>query len=448
MAAKQFDLIVIGGGSGGVRTARKAVEQGASVALFECGRLGGTCVNVGCVPKKILSYAAHAPEDMQVAAGHGWRSSQLGALDWPALRDAMAAHISDLNDIYSTTLQNAGVSVFRERVRLAGPQAVEAASGRYGAETILIATGAHPAVPPIDGMREHAKTSDDMFTLPALPQTAIVAGAGYIAVEFACILAGLGASVTLVHRGDTILKNFDSSVQRHLLEELASRSVQLRLGETFTQVAREGDSIAAKLASGDVLHADLLLAATGRIPNTEGLGLAEAGVELGNKGEIRVNEHYCTSVPSIYALGDVIGRLALTPVAIAESMLFVAQRYGGYGPPIDYGLVPTVVFSHPNVGAIGLTEQQARKQHPDCVVADTEFTPLRFRLPGIGGKTYMKLIHLPDNGQVLGAHMVGPDAGETMQGFAVAMLKGATKFEFDETVCIHPSSAEEFVSMR
>ena len=443
-----FDLIVIGGGSGGVRAARRAAEQKAQVALFEGGRLGGTCVNVGCVPKKILSFAASAGEELAVASGHGWQHSRLGEFDWPTLRDAMAAYIAELNGIYLKRLQKAGVKVFPARAKLAGSNAVVADGQRYQAQKILIATGATASLPAIPGMRELACTSDDMFSLPRLPNSAIVAGAGYIAVEFACILAGLGVATTLAHRGRTILKNFDASVQDRMLERLRERGVRLLLETSFDRIEKSGDRIVAHFADGKSMPADLLLAATGRVPNTADLGLEQAGVETGDKGEIIVDESFMTSADSIYAIGDVIGRLALTPVAIAEGMRFVSENYGGHGPAIDYDLVPTAVFSHPNVGSIGMTEQQARQIHPECLIAESEFLPMRFQLTGISQRTYMKLIHLPDDGRVLGAHMVGPEAGETMQGFAVAMLGGASKRDFDATVGIHPTSAEEFVSMR
>ena len=446
--AGKFDLIVIGGGSGGVRAARRAAGQNASVALFESGRLGGTCVNVGCVPKKILSFAAQAPEDAEIAAGHGWPAAACGRLDWPALRTGIARHVSELNRIYLQGLQKAGVTVFSQRARLAGPNAVIAGDRQYEGKRILIATGARPAVPAIAGMREFALTSDDMFSLPQLPGSAIVVGGGYIAVEFASILAGLGVATTLAHRGRTILKNFDACVQECLLGHLREQGVNLMLETSLQGLDKTGDGIVADFGGEDLQAAGLLLAATGRVPNTADLGLEEAGVRTGEQGQIIVDESFRSSVDSIYAVGDVIGRLALTPVAIAEGMRFVAGTYGGYGPAIDYGLVPTAVFSHPSVGSIGMTEQQAKDAHPDCLIAESEFVPLRLKLAGKPAAVRMKLIHLPDNGRVLGAHMVGPDAGEIMQGFAVAMAVGASKSDFDATVGIHPTAAEEFVSMR
>ncbi|MCY4325030.1 MAG: glutathione-disulfide reductase [Betaproteobacteria bacterium] len=445
---ESFDLIVIGGGSGGVRAARRAAAQQASVALFEGGRLGGTCVNVGCVPKKVMSFAAHAPATTAAAVGHGWPSAATGNFSWPDLRQRLAAYITDLNAIYRRNLEKAGVTIFDQRARLTGANSVEAGGKSYEAKKILIATGARPALPPVPGLRELACTSDDMFSLPKLPATAIIAGAGYIAVEFASILAGLGVATTLVHRGPTILKNFDVSVQKRLLDHLRAHQVQLRLDTDLEKVEKTGSGVCVCLRGGDQLQADLLLAATGRIANTDDLGAAEAGVKLGSRGQIIVDDNFRSSVSSIYALGDVIGRLALTPVAIAEGMRFVAENYGGYGPPLDYDLVPTAVFSHPNVGSVGMSEQQARQAHPEVLIAESEFTSMISRIAGTGDKTYMKLIHLPDNGRVLGAHMVGPDAGEIMQGFAVALGGGATKLDFDATVGIHPTAAEEFVSMR
>lgn len=446
--SNRFDLIVIGGGSGGVRAARKASEQGRSVLLFESAKLGGTCVNVGCVPKKILSYASHAPDDLTIAASFGWKGIPDVKHDWPLLRDKIANYLLDLNGIYQTNLEKAKVDYKFAKAKLTGSNEIEVDGEKYTAEKILIATGATPVVPNIPGMHEYACVSDDMFSLKQMPTSAIVAGAGYIAVEFACILAGFGVKTTLVHRGDTVLKNFDSSVQKHLLDQMRQHKVNLQLNTTIAKLEKTSTGVCAHFDGGQTLEAGLLLSATGRSPNIAGLGLEEIGVEIGKRGEIVVNEKFQTSVPSVYALGDVIGRLALTPVAIAEGMLFVAQNYGGYGPEINYDLIPTTVFSHPNIGSIGLTEQQAREKHPDCEVADATFTPMKTKLAGMTNQTYYKLIYLPDNGKVLGAHMVGPDAGETMQGFSVAMLCGATKYDFDATIGIHPTSAEEFVSMR
>lgn len=446
---KEIDLFVIGGGSGGVRAARKAAEQGCSVVLAEAGKLGGTCVNLGCVPKKLLSYAASFGHHIEDAKSYGWVLPQGEVhLDWSHLRDAKDADIARLNEIYATNLAHAGVRVLHERARLTGPNTVAAGDTEFKAKDILIATGGQPSVPTTPGFAEHASVSDDIFSLPSLPRRAAVGGGGYIAVEFACILAGLGVATTLVHRGPTVLKTFDTSIQRHLLAEMQRNHVELRMDNPVEKLERVGDELVLSFVDKSTLATDLFLCASGRTPNTKGLGLEEAGVKIGKRGEIPVDDNYQSNVPSVHAVGDVIGRVALTPVAIAEGMRFVALKYGGYGPPVDYSLIPTTVFTHPNVGTVGMPEQTARKQFPDCEVTETEFRPMVHSLTGSEEKTLMKLVFEAGGGRVLGAHMIGPDAGELMQGIAVALAKKATKKDFDATVGIHPTSAEEFVSMR
>lgn len=453
--AEKIDLAVIGGGSGGVRAARRAAAQGASVVLYEHGRLGGTCVNLGCVPKKLLSYASRFGEDFAEAAAYGWSIGNRPRLDWKKLRAAKDREIQRLNGVYLRALEEDGVQVVRQRAKLAdagrqdGPARVASADGdERDAGTVLIATGSAPQVPDIPGMREHACVSDDIFSLAELPERALVAGAGYIAVEFACILAGMGVRTTLLHRGPEVLKNFDSSVRRALLAELQRRGVTTRLNTQIEKVERRAGERRAICRAGPPELADLLLAATGRAPRTEDLGLAEAGVSTGRSGAIPVNDEYRSSAAAVFAVGDVIGRLALTPVAIAEAGRFAALRFGGAAPPVNYGLVPTAVFSSPQVGTVGLTEQQAREKHPDCEVFANEFTPMKQSLAGGGEKTVVKLICAAGGGAVLGAHMLGPEAGEIVQGIAVAMMCGATKRDFDATVGVHPTAAEEFVAMR
>ena len=443
------DLIVIGGGSGGVRAARMSANQGAKVVLAEESRLGGTCVNLGCVPKKLLSYASGYSGDFEDAAGYGWdMGGATPTLHWDRLRDAKDSNIKRLNGIYEENLANAGVEVVKARATITGPESVSINGQEYQAGTILVATGGRPSKPPIDGYEEHASVSDDIFSLPALPRRAVVAGAGYIAVEFASILAGMGVEVTLVHRGPTVLKNFDVSIQKRLLSEMEHLGVTLRLDSTVKRLTREGDILRAEFEDGDALESDLFLAATGRSPNTKGLGLEAAGVETGKAGSIPVDDEYRSNVDSVFALGDVIGKVALTPVAIAEGMRFSSKRFGGVAPPVDYGLIPTAVFTHPNVSTVGMTEAQARESHPDCESCMSEFTPMRHSLTGRDEKAMVKLIFEAGGGKVLGAHMVGADAGELMQGIAVALAKGATKKDFDATIGIHPTTAEEFVSMR
>lgn len=443
------DLFVIGGGSGGVRAARMAAGAGATVVLAEQGALGGTCVNLGCVPKKLFSYAASFGYDFGDAAGYGWQAGP-ARFDWPALRQAKDAEIKRLNGIYAANLEKAGVQVIKARASLAGPGVVTADGVEYRCRDIMIATGSQPAKPPTAGYAEHAAVSDDLFSLEELPAAAAVAGGGYIAVEFACILAGMGVATTLVHRGPTVLKNFDISIQQALLAAMRELGVELRLEHEVNELRRNDDgSVTAVFAKGGAdLTVGLFLAATGRRPNTAGLGLEEAGVTLARNGAVEVNDEFTSSVAGIHAVGDVIDRVALTPVAIAEAMRFCALKYGSYGPPVDYALIPTAVFTHPNISTVGLTEQEARQKHPDCEVCVSEFTPMRYALSARKEKAMVKLVFAANKGRVLGAHMVGPDAGELMQGIAVALAKGATKEDFDAMVGIHPTTAEEFVSLR
>ncbi len=446
---EEADLFVIGGGSGGVRAARMAAGAGAKVVLAEAGALGGTCVNLGCVPKKLFSYAAAFGGDIADAAGYGWRTGP-AEFDWPTLKRAKDEEIARLNGIYAANLERAGVKIVRAKARLAGPGQVEAGGKAWACKDVLVATGGRPAKPPIPGYAEHAAVSDDLFGLERLPATAAVAGAGYIAVEFACILAGLGVATTLVHRGPTVLKNFDVSIQEALLAAMRELGVTLLLEREVAALRPRPDGgVAASFAGGAPdLEVELFVAATGRRPNTEGLGLEEAGVELKPNGAVVVNDEYASSVPGVHAVGDVIDRVALTPVAIAEAMRFCALKYGSYGPPVDYDLIPTAVFTHPNISTVGLSEQEARKRFPDCETCMSEFTPMRFALSAHKEKALVKLVFEKNKGRVLGAHMVGPDAGELMQGIAVALAKGATKEDFDAMVGIHPTTAEEFVSLR
>ena len=446
---EKINLFVIGGGSGGVRAARMAAQQGASVVLAEANQLGGTCVNLGCVPKKLLSYAASYAHEFEDAAGYGWHTADSQpTLDWNKLRDAKDAELRRLNQIYADNLAKAGVTVVRERAHLTGPNTVKANSTEYHAEAILIATGGKPAKAPIPGFAEHAVVSDDIFSLSELPRRAVVGGAGYIAVEFASILAGMGVDVTLVHRGPTVLKNFDVAIQKSLLEEMQRLNITLRLNSPIAELERHQQTLRVKFDEGDDVETDLFLAATGRSPNTADLGLETAGVTTRKNGSVPVDASYQTNVPSIFAVGDVIGKVALTPVAIAEAMYFSAQRFGGYGPPVNYELIPTAVFTHPNISTVGLTEAQAKERYPDCESCMSVFRPMRHALTGRQEQVMLKLIFKAGGGTVLGAHMVGADAGELMQGIAVALAMGATKKDFDATVGIHPTTAEEFVSMR
>lgn len=446
MTPPDFDLFVIGAGSAGVRAARRAAQLGASVAVAEPGALGGTCVNVGCVPKKLYAYAAGFAGAFDQSAGFGWQLD--GArLDWPTLKRNRAREITRLNGIYERLLLDAGVTLIRGRARLAGRGAVEVGGTRCRAAHILIATGGHPVVPDLPGV-QLAVTSNEMFDLPDFPHRLVVVGGGYIACEFASIFAGLGAQVTQLVRGELPLRGFDADVQAFLALELHKQRIALRTRTEPARIEREGQVLRVTLRDGECLEADVVLMATGRRPNTDGLGLAEAGVALDGEGVIVVDAHYDTSVPGIHALGDVIHRVQLTPVALAEAMVLVERLFGGVSRTMDYETIPTAVFTHPNVATVGLTEAQARERHGELRIFRSEFRALKHTLSGSDERTLMKLVVDAASDRVLGLHVVGDDAGEIVQGFAVAMKAGATKAMFDATVGIHPTAAEELVTMR
>jgi glutathione reductase (NADPH) len=441
-----FDLFVIGGGSGGVRAARMAAQHGARVALAEAGALGGTCVNVGCIPKKLYAYAAHYRHDFAEARGFGWQS-EVPAFDWATLKDRRAAEIRRLNGVYQQILESAGVQLLRGWAQLEGAHGVRLDGARYSARHILVATGGRPSVPPVEG-RELVLTSDDMFDLEPFPRRLAVVGGGYIASEFASIFNGLGAEVTQIYRGAQLLRGFDDDVRSFLGIEMGKAGVRLRLREEVAAVRRAGGALALTLASGEELQADAVLYATGRVPNVEGLGLAEAGVRQGRDGAIEVDAHYRTSVPSIHALGDVTARVQLTPVALGEAMALVDHLFGQGRRRMGYEGIPTAVFTQPNVATVGDTEAQAREKYGRILVFKTDFKPLKHTLSGSAERTFMKLLVDAASDRVVGLHMVGPDAGEVIQGFAVALQAGATKAQFDATIGIHPTAAEEFVTLR
>ena len=445
-----FDLFVIGAGSGGVRAARMAAGQyGKRVGIAESSRLGGTCVMRGCVPKKLMVYASHFSHDFEDAAGYGW-SVPATSFDWAKLVANKNAELDRLEGVYQNMLNTSGVEIIEGRGRVIDGHTVEIESHgttrRVTAETILIATGGWPSMPDIPGI-EHAITSNEALDLPALPNRIVIVGAGYIAVEFAGIFNGLGAQVTEVVRGDVILRGFDDDVRQHLQDEMTKAGIDIRTGSPGARIDKTADGYRLTLENGDVVEADLVMYATGRTPNTKNLGLEDAGVELGRKGEIEVDAYSKTSVDSIYAIGDVTDRMALTPVAIAEAMALVRTLYGGETTAMDYANVPTAVFSQPPIGTVGLTETEAAKDH-DIEVYITRFRAMKYTLSGRDEKTLMKLIVDKASDRVLGAHMVGLDAGEIAQGLGIAMKMGATKADFDATVGIHPTSAEEFVTMR
>lgn len=443
-----FDLFVIGAGSGGVRAARFAAGYGARVAVAESRYLGGTCVNVGCVPKKLLVYGAHFAEDFEQAQGFGWSLDQ-AQFDWPTLIANKNREIERLNGIYRNLLVNSGVTLLEGHARLLDGHSVELDGKRYSAKHILIATGGWPHVPDIPG-REHAIDSNQAFFLPQLPKRVLVVGGGYIAVEFASIFNGLGAQTSLLYRGELFLRGFDGAVRQHLREELSKRGLDLQFNSDIARIDKQADgSLLATLKDGRELATDCVFYATGRRPMLDNLGLENTEVQLDERGYIQVDEQYQSMAPSIMAIGDVIGRVQLTPVALAEGMavarrLFKPEEYR----KVDYKMIPTAVFSLPNIGTVGLSEEQAREEGHRVVVFESRFRPMKLTLTDCQERTLMKLVVDADSDRVLGCHMVGPEAGEIVQGLAIALKAGATKRMFDETIGVHPTAAEEFVTMR
>ena len=457
-----FDFFVIGGGSGGVRAARMAAQKGVRVALAEAqgtDGLGGTCVNVGCIPKKLYSYAAHYAEAFEESHGFGWQGDA-PKLDWATLKARRAQEISRLNGVYANLLRGSGVTVLNGFAQLLDAHTVRLATlnadGSPGHQTltaahILVATGGTPHVPHFQG-REHVITSNEVFDLEPFPQRLLVVGGGYIACEFASIFNGLGARVTQLYRGEQVLRGFDDEIRHFVAGEMIKHGVDLRLNAGVVSIHREDDGLHVLLEDGNRLVVDAALYATGRVPNVQGLGLEAVGVAQGSQGAILVDEHYRTNVPSIHALGDVTARVQLTPVALGEAMKLVDHLFGAApGKPardMSYDLIPTAVFTHPNIGTVGLTEAQAREQYGQIAVYRSEFRALKHTLSGSQERTLMKLLVDCATDRVVGLHMVGAEAGEIVQGFAVAMKAGATKAVFDSTIGIHPTAAEEFVTMR
>jgi glutathione reductase (NADPH) len=444
--SNDFDLFTIGAGSGGVRASRMAAMTGARVAVAEAGALGGTCVNVGCIPKKLFVYASHFADDFGDAAGFGWTVGER-SLDWPRLLANKNREIERLNGVYARLLDGAGVTRFAGRATLVDANTVEVAGRRHRAANILVATGGWPSLPDVPGI-EHAVTSNEMFHLPALPSRAVVVGGGYIAVEFAGILHGLGVAVTQLYRGPLFLRGFDDDVRRTLADEMRKRGVDLRFQARVARIERAGDERRVVLEDGSVVVADAVLYATGRRPLTAGLGLERVGVETRPDGAIVVDAWSRTSVPSIWAIGDVTDRIQLTPVAIHEAMALVRTLFGGVPTKPDHEDVASAVFSQPPVATVGLTEAQARERHGEVVVYRSTFRPLKHTLTGRDERTMMKLVVDRASDRVVGVHMVGADAAEIIQGLAVAVKMRATKADFDATIGIHPTAAEEFVTMR
>ena len=443
----EYDLLVIGAGSGGVRAARMSAQAGARVAVCEESRLGGTCVNVGCVPKKLLVYGSEFSTSFQQAEGFGWQVPPT-KFDWATLIANKDREITRLNGVYGNLLENAGVEVIPHHATLTDAHTVIAGGRSITAERILIATGSRPFLPSWSGV-EHAITSNEAFYLPDLPKRVIVCGGGYIAVEFAGILNGMGAEVTQLYRGPLFMREFDDDLRQSLSEEMTKRGIHLRFGCNIAQLEKTPSGLLATLSDGSQQEVDQVLLAIGRTPNTEGLGLKAVGVETDDTGAIIVGQNFQTNVPSIYAIGDVIGGMMLTPVALAEGMALARYFFqGATTAQVDYTNIPTAVFSQPNLGTVGLTEAEAREKFARVKIFRSSFTPMKQTLAGGNEKSLMKLVVDDATDKVVGCHMVGSDAGEIIQGFAVALQCGATKAQFDATIGIHPTAAEEFVTMR
>lgn len=447
MSSYDYDLFVIGAGSGGVRASRMAAAMGVRVAVAEDLHIGGTCVNVGCVPKKLFVYASQFGEEFEQAAGYGWQLGE-STFDWPTLRDNKNAEIQRLNGIYRKLLSNSGCELIEGRATIKDPHTVSVAGRDFSAERILIATGGWPFIPDIPG-REHAISSNEVFYLQQFPKRVIVVGGGYIAVEFAGIFAGLGAKTKLVYRGDLFLRGFDEEVRHFAAEEVAKKEVSLAFNSDITSIEKQADgSLNVTFNDGHSEETDCVLYATGRTPKVQGLGLENTRIRQQDNGAIIVDEQFQTDEPSIYAIGDVIDRMQLTPVALAEGMQLVRRLYGEAGPQVDYDLIPTAVFSQPNIATVGLTEEQARGQYAEVEVYKSSFRAMKQTLVGGEERIFMKLLVDKASDRVVGVHMVGPDAGEIIQGIAIALKAGATKQVFDSTIGIHPTAAEEFVTMR
>ena len=447
MPSYDYDLFVIGAGSGGVRAARMSAAYGARVATAEEKYMGGTCVNVGCVPKKLFVYASHYAEDYEQAEGFGWNRVK-PEFDWPTLLANKNKEIERLNGIYQGLLDNAGVTHYEGRARIVDAHHVSIGDEVVSTDKILIATGAWPVVPKFRGS-EHVITSNEAFYLDTLPERALVVGGGYIAVEFAGIYHGLGVDTTLSYRGELFLRHFDIDIRKAVRDELDKKGLKLAFESNVTSIEKNPDgSLLVNFAEGACLETDLVLYATGRDPAVEDIGLENVNVEKHPNGAIVVDEEFRTSEPNIFALGDVSGHMQLTPVAIEEAMCFASTQFMNVPKSMDYTNIATAVFCQPNVGTVGLTEHEAREHHDELDIYRSTFRPMKHTLSGSDEKFMMKLIVSRQTDKVVGVHMVGADAGEVIQGVAIAMKAGVTKAQFDATVGIHPTTAEEFVTMR
>ncbi len=441
-----FDLLVIGAGSGGVRAARMAASLGVRVGIIEDRWLGGTCVNVGCVPKKLYVYGSEYSKAFEDAAGFGWHTAP-SQFDWATLRDNKKTEISRLNAVYERLLTQAGATLIEGRGHLIDAHTVAVGEQHYTAEKILIATGTWPQIPKFPG-HELALTSNEIFDLDTFPERIVVLGGGYIASEFAGIFNGLGAEVTQLYRGELFMRGFDNDVREFVAVEMRKSGIDLRFNANIASIARHTEGLRVTLLDGSLLYADVVLCAVGRQPNIAGLNLEATAVTLNDRGFIAVDSQFRTTEPSIFALGDVTGGPQLTPVALAEGMAFVRTQWGDSSQSVDYDFIPTAVFCQPNVGTVGLTEEEARARLGAIRLYRSDFKPMKHTLSGRDERTLMKLIVDDASDRVVGLHMVGPDAGEIVQGMAIAMRVGATKADFDSTIGIHPTAAEEFVTMR
>ena len=444
-----YDLFVIGAGSGGVRAARMSAAFGAKVAVAEEYRIGGTCVIRGCVPKKLLIYASEFGHEMHdIAPGFGWQFDN-ARFDWPTLRDNVAAEVDRLSGIYARNLRNSGVAIFETRAEITGPNQVRLGTGQsVTAKTILIATGGMPSIPKDLPGVEHTISSNEIFLLEALPKSILSAGGGYIAVEFAFLLKGLGVDVSLLYRGDTVLRGFDDDVRIHVHGELKRKGIRVITHATFTDIAKTDAGLSATLSNGQHVLTDQIMLAIGRDPYSEGLGCEAAGVARAPNGAIKVDAYSKTNVDSIYAVGDVTDRVNLTPVAIREGACFATTVFGGTPMAYDHDTIPTAVFTQPPTGTVGLSEADARAQYGAVDIYKTTFRPMRYVMPNDETRMLMKLIVRPSDDVVIGVHIVGPDAAEIIQAVGIAVKAGLTKAQFDATCAVHPTVAEDLVTMK
>jgi glutathione reductase (NADPH) len=443
-----YDLFVIGAGSGGIRAARLAAELGARVGVAEKYRIGGTCVIRGCVPKKLLVYGSRYGSDIADAKGFGWAAEGL-RFDWPTLIHNVRREVDRLNGVYTRTLETAGVDKFLAHAAVESPHEVKLADRdpTLSAKTILVATGSHPVLPDVPG-REHLITSNECFLLEQLPESIVIVGAGYIGMEFASIFRGLGVAVTVLYRGEQVLRDFDMDLRDGVAEAMRNRGIDLRMDTDIAAIEKEGSGYRVMLKRGDAVTADLVMAATGRAPNTAGFGLQQVGVELGWNGRITVDAFSKSSVDSLYAVGDVTDRKNLTPVAIHEATAFVETVFNDRPTPVDHTFIPTAVFSQPEIGTIGLAEEKAREMYRSVDIYKAHFRPLKATVGGRDEKMLMKLVVDMESDKMLGCHVLGADAAEIVQMAAIALRLGVTKIQFDATMALHPSAAEELVTMR